>query len=108
MILSLQDPRNIELMWDQMFKSTLNYGRKGLPMSVKCKSPHVLDKLPLLLLCGQTVTLPLPDGEVVGNLASCFLLPQSSHQRSRPGSVGPAGKTQEGAGVRTAWREDKG
>ncbi|XP_013408765.1 uncharacterized protein LOC106172549 [Lingula anatina] len=27
-----QDPRNIELMWDQMFRSTLNYGRKGLPL----------------------------------------------------------------------------
>lgn len=27
-----QDPRNIELMWDQMFRSTLNYGRKGLPI----------------------------------------------------------------------------
>lgn len=27
-----QDPRNIELMWDQMFRSTLNYGRKGLPV----------------------------------------------------------------------------
>eukprot|EP00036_Acanthoecidae_sp_10tr_P009915 CAMPEP_0182928120 /NCGR_PEP_ID=MMETSP0105_2-20130417/15271_1 /TAXON_ID=81532 ORGANISM="Acanthoeca-like sp., Strain 10tr" /NCGR_SAMPLE_ID=MMETSP0105_2 /ASSEMBLY_ACC=CAM_ASM_000205 /LENGTH=439 /DNA_ID=CAMNT_0025066111 /DNA_START=31 /DNA_END=1350 /DNA_ORIENTATION=+ len=27
-----QDPRDIELMWDQMFRSTLNYGRKGLPL----------------------------------------------------------------------------
>lgn len=27
-----QDPRNIELMWDQMFRATLNYGRKGLPV----------------------------------------------------------------------------
>ncbi|OWF43765.1 uncharacterized protein LOC110459260 [Mizuhopecten yessoensis] len=25
-----QDPRNVELMWDQMFRATLNYGRKGL------------------------------------------------------------------------------
>ncbi|KAJ9455159.1 L-rhamnonate dehydratase [Diplonema papillatum] len=25
-----QDPRNIELIWDQMFRSTINYGRKGL------------------------------------------------------------------------------
>ena len=24
-----QDPRNIELMWDQMFRATINYGRKG-------------------------------------------------------------------------------
>ncbi|XP_003382696.1 PREDICTED: uncharacterized protein LOC100635379 [Amphimedon queenslandica] len=27
-----QDPSNVELMWDQMFRSTLNYGRKGLPL----------------------------------------------------------------------------
>lgn len=27
-----EDPRNIELMWDKMFRSTLNYGRKGLPI----------------------------------------------------------------------------
>ncbi|XP_062501533.1 L-rhamnonate dehydratase-like [Corticium candelabrum] len=27
-----EDPRNIELIWDQMFRSTLNYGRKGLPI----------------------------------------------------------------------------
>jgi L-rhamnonate dehydratase len=29
-----EDPRNVERIWDQMFKSTLNYGRKGLPMLV--------------------------------------------------------------------------
>ncbi|KAH3869139.1 L-rhamnonate dehydratase-like [Dreissena polymorpha] len=27
-----QDPRNVELLNDQMFRSTLNYGRKGLPI----------------------------------------------------------------------------
>jgi len=27
-----QDVRNIELMWDQMYRSTINYGRKGLPI----------------------------------------------------------------------------
>ena len=27
-----QDPRDVELMWDQMFRATLNYGRKGLPL----------------------------------------------------------------------------
>ena len=27
-----QDPRNVELINDQMFRSTLNYGRKGLPI----------------------------------------------------------------------------
>lgn len=27
-----QDPRNVELMWDQMFRASINYGRKGLPI----------------------------------------------------------------------------
>lgn len=27
-----QDPRNIELLYDQMWRSTINYGRKGLPI----------------------------------------------------------------------------
>jgi L-rhamnonate dehydratase len=27
-----QDPKNVELMWDQMWRSTINYGRKGLPI----------------------------------------------------------------------------
>ena len=35
-----QDPTNVEIMWDQMFRSTINYGRKGLPMSVS-KNSHV-------------------------------------------------------------------
>ncbi|EGD79958.1 L-rhamnonate dehydratase [Salpingoeca rosetta] len=27
-----QDPRDVELMWDQMYRATVNYGRKGLPL----------------------------------------------------------------------------
>lgn len=27
-----EDPRNVELIWDKMFRATLNYGRKGLPV----------------------------------------------------------------------------
>ena len=27
-----QDPRDIETMWDQMWRATINYGRKGLPL----------------------------------------------------------------------------
>ena len=27
-----QNPSDIELMWDQMYRGTLNYGRKGLPI----------------------------------------------------------------------------
>ena len=29
-----EDPRNVELMWDKMWRSTINYGRKGLPIQV--------------------------------------------------------------------------
>lgn len=27
-----QDPRDVELMWEQMYRATVNYGRKGLPV----------------------------------------------------------------------------
>lgn len=27
-----EDPRNVEAMWDKMFRATVNYGRKGLPI----------------------------------------------------------------------------
>jgi len=27
-----EDPRNVERIWDQMFRATVNYGRKGLPV----------------------------------------------------------------------------
>lgn len=27
-----QDPRDVELIWDQMWRGTMNYGRKGLPI----------------------------------------------------------------------------
>jgi len=27
-----EDPRNVELIWDQMWRATVNYGRKGLPI----------------------------------------------------------------------------
>jgi len=27
-----QDPRNVEYIWDQMWRATINYGRKGLPI----------------------------------------------------------------------------
>ncbi|XP_064594482.1 L-rhamnonate dehydratase-like [Liolophura sinensis] len=27
-----EDPRNVEKIWDKMFRATLNYGRKGLPI----------------------------------------------------------------------------
>ncbi len=26
-----QDPRNVELIWDEMWRATVNYGRKGFP-----------------------------------------------------------------------------
>lgn len=30
-----QDVRNVELVWEQMFRGTLNYGRKGLPLQAR-------------------------------------------------------------------------
>ena len=27
-----EDPRNVEKIWDQMWRATTNYGRKGLPL----------------------------------------------------------------------------
>ncbi len=30
-----QDPRNVELIWDQMWRATVNYGRKGLTIQVR-------------------------------------------------------------------------
>lgn len=29
-----QDINNVELMWDQMFKASINYGRKGIVIQV--------------------------------------------------------------------------
>ena len=62
-----QDPRNIELMWDQMWRSTINYGRKGLP--IQCISAvdialwDVLGKLrgePVYALLGGKTKGKLP------------------------------------------------
>ena len=44
----MQDPRDVELIWDQMFRGTLNYGRKGLPLYV----------LSVTLGCSYTCTCP--------------------------------------------------
>lgn len=62
-----QDPRNIELMWDQMFRSTLNYGRKGLPIqalsAVDLALWDLLGKLrkePVYMLLGGATKAFLP------------------------------------------------
>lgn len=62
-----QDPRNIELMWDQMFRSTLNYGRKGLPIqalsAVDLALWDLLGKLrqePVYMLLGGATKQQLP------------------------------------------------
>ena len=31
----VQDVNNVELMWDQMYRSSINYGRKGLTIQVR-------------------------------------------------------------------------
>ncbi|XP_033743613.1 L-rhamnonate dehydratase-like [Pecten maximus] len=62
-----QDPRNVELMWDQMFRATLNYGRKGLPIqaisAVDLAIWDLLGKLrgePVYALLGGKVKERLP------------------------------------------------
>eukprot|EP00940_MAST-03C_sp_MAST-3C-sp2_P001903 g1903.t1 len=62
-----QDPRAVELMWDQMWRATINYGRKGLP--IQCISAvdlaiwDLLGKLrnePVYALLGGKVRERLP------------------------------------------------
>merc|ERR1719199_2381817 len=62
-----QDPRNIELMWDQMFRATINYGRKGLPVqaisAVDLALWDLLGKLrgePVYMLLGGATKAILP------------------------------------------------
>lgn len=62
-----QDPRNVELMWDQMFRATLNYGRKGLPVqalsAVDLALWDLLGKLrkePVFMLLGGATKAILP------------------------------------------------
>jgi len=86
-----QDPRNVELLWDQMWRSTINYGRKGLPVqaisAVDIAIWDVLGKLagqPVYQLLGgkSKQTLPVygttarPDlAQKMGFVASKFPLP---------------------------------
>lgn len=62
-----RDPRDVELIWDQMFRSTLNYGRKGLPLqtisAVDLALWDLLGKLrnePVYALLGGKVKPRLP------------------------------------------------
>jgi len=62
-----QDPRNIELMWDQMFRASVNYGRKGLPIqalsAVDLALWDLLGKLrkePVYMLLGGATKAFLP------------------------------------------------
>ena len=41
----IQDVRNVELIWDQMYRATTNYGRKGLPIQVQQTGTVVCDPL---------------------------------------------------------------
>ena len=41
-----RDPRDVESIWDQMFRATLNYGRKGLAVhrvKLRFGLPHAID-----------------------------------------------------------------
>merc|ERR1719476_703663 len=62
-----QDPRNIELIWDQMHRATINYGRKGLPIqalsAVDLALWDLLGKLrkePVYMLLGGATKAFLP------------------------------------------------
>eukprot|EP00301_Raphidiophrys_heterophryoidea_P018209 c3209_g1_i1.p2 GENE.c3209_g1_i1~~c3209_g1_i1.p2 ORF type:complete len:482 (+),score=129.36 c3209_g1_i1:98-1543(+) len=62
-----QDPRNVELIWDQMWRATVNYGRKGLPIhaisAVDLALWDVLGKLrnePVYMLLGGRTKGRLP------------------------------------------------
>ena len=46
-----QDPRNVELIWDQMWRATTNYGRKGLPL-------QAISAIDLAIWCAGTVPSP--------------------------------------------------
>ena len=69
-----QDPRDVELMWDQMFRATLNYGRKGLPLQAisavdlalwdllgKVSKPKALVYHILPVIIGYAIALPASD-----------------------------------------------
>jgi L-rhamnonate dehydratase len=49
-----QDPRNVEMIWDQMWRSTMPYGRKGLAL-------HAMSAVDLALwdLCGKVRGEPI-------------------------------------------------
>ncbi len=66
-LLAGQDPFNIELLWDQMFRASLPYGRKGLPiMAISAVDTALWDLVgkatgqPLWRLLGGKVRDPLP------------------------------------------------
>ena len=44
-----QDPSNVELIWDQMYRSTLNYGRKGIAI----QAISAVDLVRLILSVGR-------------------------------------------------------
>ena len=71
-----QDARDVELMWDQMFRSTLNYGRKGLPLQVGTHD--------LFSLCVQTPPLQWLHHTMLSRLAQlihlCVLTAHSFHR----------------------------
>ncbi|KAH9500358.1 hypothetical protein Btru_071590 [Bulinus truncatus] len=48
-----QDPRNVELMWDQMFRATLNYGRKGLPIQASDRQAQLMVFYTMWCICSD-------------------------------------------------------
>lgn len=77
-----QDPRNVELMWDQMFRATLPYGRKGVAI-------HAISAVDLvrpfcLPCCSHLLILPFP-----------------------PGNMGYSRKASQGTCLQSDWWQDQ-
>ena len=121
-----QDPRNVELVWDQMFRATLNYGRKGLPMYAY----HLRSLIPCFLLHPSILfsyfLFPPPSFYLRCSLFLLYvfvrvwcrprltfrhicpiLSTQPSYQCSGSCPVGSSGKAEKWTGLRLARRKDK-
>lgn len=110
------DPRDVELMWDQMWRSTINYGRKGLP--IQCISAIDLAIWDLLGHLRNEPVYALLGGKVVDRLP-CYMTSSNPLNAKNMGFVGgkcpcPYGPSAGDEGLRknveffAGWREKVG
>jgi len=111
-----EDPRNVELMWDEMWRSTINYGRKGLP--IQCLSAVDLALWDLLGKLRNEPVYALLGGKVVDRLP-VYMTSSNPVNAKNMGFVGgkvpcPYGPKAGDEGLRKnveffkAWREKVG